>query len=124
MLKLLTIGLFSLGLLLPSTTFDPFLSYIQNQQTNELSRFFDDEISLTLGKQKGYFTKSKAEDAIQQFFKEHPVQKVFIQSTGTKDEDQFAIGKLIDKSGKSFRLYLMGKEKNRRFVLLELRFQE
>ena len=114
----------SVGLLLGNPTFDPLISSIQNNQISELSSHFDEEISITLGKTKGYYSKSKAEQSVQQFLKEHPVLKDFIQSTGTKDDDQFAIGKMIDKSGKSFRLYLMGKEKNHRFVLLELRFQE
>ena len=124
MFKLLQICLFSLGLFLGYTTFDPFISSIQTNQISELSTHFDDEISLTLGKQKGYYPRAKAEQAILIFLKDHPVQKAFIQSTGTKDNDQFAIGKMIDKSGKTFRLFMMGQEKNRKFVLLELRFQE
>lgn len=124
MLKLVQICLISVGLLLGNPTFDPLVSSIQTNQISELSSHFDEEVSLTLGKQKGYYSKTKAEQAIQQFLREHPVQKAFIQTTGNKDDDQFAIGKMIDKSGKTFRLYLMGKEKNHRFVLLELRFQE
>lgn len=124
MLKLVQICLISVGLLLGNPTFDHLVSSIQTNQISELSSHFDEEVSLTLGKQKGYYSKTKAEQAIQQFLREHPVQKAFIQSTGNKDDDQFAIGKMIDKSGKTFRLYLMGKEKNHRFVLLELRFQE
>jgi len=124
MLRLVHFFLISVGLSLGNPTFDPLVSAIQTNQISELSSHFGEEISLTLGKQKGYYSKTKAEQAIQQFLREHPVQKAYIQSTGNKDEDQFAIGKMIDKSGKSYRLFLMGKEKNRQFILLELRFQE
>jgi hypothetical protein len=124
MFKLLQICLLSFGIFLGNPTFDPFISSIQTNQISELSTHFDEEISLTLGKQKGYYPREKAEQAIQHFLKQHPVQKAYIQSTGTKNNDQFAIGKLVDKSGKTFRLFMMGQEKNRRFVLLELRFQE
>lgn len=110
-------------------SFKPFYSIeevvqaMKNGNANQLSKYFDDRIDISIPGKNDNFSKSQGEMIIKDFFSNNEVKDFEVKHKGENNGSQFCFGVLKTKSG-NFRTKLYMKQKGERQVLQEIGFQK
>jgi hypothetical protein len=95
---------------------------IKSGNSKALSAFFTDNVDLKVLAQEDVYSKAQAELIIKDFFAKHPVKSFSIEHKSTKNESQFAIGKLETSNGK-FRVYFLLKKPAGKLKIQQFRIE-
>ncbi len=96
---------------------------IQASNAQELSKFFNNSIDLTIPGSEGTYSKVQAEQIINSFFTKFPITAYTLNHKGeSNDGSMYAIGTY--KSGnKTFRTYYLSKPVNGVLLIHQLKFE-
>lgn len=108
----------------PLYTLDDITGAIRIGNANELSRYLDSRVDISLPDKSDTYSKIQAEMIIRDFFTTNGVQNFLIKHRGPANGggSEFCVGVLQTRNG-DFRTTLFVKQKGDKQLLQELRFQ-
>jgi hypothetical protein len=101
---------------------DEVISALRSGNSTELSKFFDDNVELTLPDKSDSYSKAQAQLIVKDFFTNNTVKGFDLKHKGDSPGGHFCIGTLQTGAG-NFRTNVFMKTKNGREVVREIRFQ-
>ena len=127
MKKIFTLCLCSLVIFLSgfsqSGTIDGAISALQAGSASDLSRFFDNNVELTLPEKSDSYSKAQAQIIIRDFFANNGVKGFEVKHKSDNDQrGAYFIGNLMSNSGK-YRTTVYMRARGDKQVVKEIRFQ-
>lgn len=101
---------------------DDVISARRSGNAEELSRYFDSSVELTLPEKSDSYSKAQAQLIIRDFFENNGVKGFDLKHKGDSPGGRFCIGTLQTGAG-NFRTNVFMKNKNGKEVVKEIRFQ-
>ena len=101
---------------------DAVIIALRAGSASELSKYFDDNVELTLPDKSDSYSKAQAQLIIRDFFGNNGVKGFELKHKGDSPGGQFCVGTLQTGTG-SFRTTLFMKIKGGKEVVKEIRFQ-
>jgi len=101
---------------------DDVISALRSGNAEELSRYFDSSVELTLPEKSDSYSKAQAQLIIRDFFENNGVKGFDLKHKGDSPGGRFCIGTLQTGAG-NFRTNVFMKNKNGKEVVKEIRFQ-
>lgn len=106
----------------PYYSIDEVVNAMKTGNANQLSRYFDERIDISLPGKNDNYSKSQGEMILKDFFSNNDVRDFQIKHKGENNGSQFCFGVLQTKNG-NYRTKLYMKQKADRQVLQEIGFQ-
>lgn len=101
---------------------DEVIGALRSGNSSELSKFFDENVELTLPDKSDSYSKAQAQVIVKDFFGNNGVKGFDLKHKGDSPGGHFCIGTLQTNAG-NFRTNVFMKTKNGREVVKEIRFQ-
>ena len=101
---------------------DQVVGALRSGNISELSKYFDENVELTLPVKSDNYSKAQAQLVLKDFFTNNTVKGFELKHKGDSSGGQYCIGTLETSSG-SFRAHVFMKAKGNKDVVKELRFQ-
>ena len=105
-----------------NTTIDEVIGALRSGDADGMSKYFDDNIELTLPVKSDSYSKAQAQVILKDFFGNNGVKGFELKHKGDSPGGHYCIGTLQTKSG-NFRAHVFMKTKGNKDVVKELRFQ-
>ncbi|HMU45483.1 MAG TPA: DUF4783 domain-containing protein [Chitinophagaceae bacterium] len=105
-----------------NSNIDEVIGALRSGNATELSRYFDDNVELTLPEKSDSYSKAQAQLIIKDFFGNNGVRGFDLKHKGDSPGGHFCIGTLQTGAG-NFRTNVFMKSKNGKEVVKEIRFQ-
>ena len=105
-----------------NTSIDEVIGALRSGNANELSRYFDDNVEVTLPVKSDSYSKAQAQLILKDFFANNNVSGFELKHKGDSPGGHYCIGTLQTKSG-NFRAHVFMKSKGDKELVKELRFQ-
>ena len=131
MIKQLRLATMAFSLFLVSFTsyyysIDDVVTAMRSGNANQLSRYFDSRVDISLPGKSDNYSKSQAEMILKDFFAKNVVKEFVVMQNGTapNKDSRYAIGNLNTSNG-TYQLYILLKlnKDGTAFVLHEIRFE-
>ena len=106
----------------PFTGLDDVINALRTGNAQELSKYVDDNIEISLPDKTDSYSKAQALMVLRDFFANNGVKGFEVQFKGENGGSQFCVGKLSTRSG-SYRTTVFMKTKNGKQLVKEIRFQ-
>ncbi|HEX5654777.1 MAG TPA: DUF4783 domain-containing protein [Chitinophagaceae bacterium] len=103
-------------------TIDGVIGAIRSGNAAELSRYFDDNVELTLPDKSNSYSKAQAQLIVKDFFSNNGVKGFDLKHKGESPGGNYCIGTLQTNAG-NFRTNVFMKTKSGKEVVKEIRFQ-
>ncbi len=104
--------------------FENIALLIKDGNSKQLTEYFESTVELTISSREAVYSKTQAEIVVKNFFIKNPPQSFAINHRGSGGEGvKYAIGNLVTSTG-NYRTYILLKNKNNRFYIQELRFEQ
>lgn len=122
------IGFATIAVSLFLVSFKPYYSIeevvgaMKSGNANQLSKYFDTRIDISLPSKSDNYSKSQAEMILKDFFSSNDVKNFEVKHKGETNGSQFCIGLLKTKNG-DFRTKIYMKYKGDHQVIQEIGFQ-
>jgi hypothetical protein len=101
---------------------DEVIGALRSGNATELSRYFDDNVEVTLPVKSDSYSKAQAQMILKDFFANNDVRGFELKHKGDSPGGHYCIGTLQTKSG-NFRAHVFMKSKGDKELVKELRFQ-
>ena len=101
---------------------DGVISALRSGSSSELSKYFDDNVELTLPDKSDSYSKAQAQLIVKDFFGNNGVRGFELKHKGDSPGGHFCIGTLQTNAG-NFRTNVFMKNKSGKEVVKEIRFQ-
>lgn len=101
---------------------DQVINALKSGNITELSKYFDENVELTLPVKSDNYSKAQAQLVLKDFFTNNTAKGFELKHKGDSPGGQYCIGTLETSSG-SFRAHVFMKTKGNKDVVKELRFQ-
>ncbi len=101
---------------------DGVISALRSGSSSELSKYFDDNVELTLPDKSDSYSKAQAQLIVKDFFGNNGVKGFELKHKGDSPGGHFCIGTLQTSAG-NFRTNVFMKNKGGKEVVKEIRFQ-
>lgn len=95
---------------------------IRSGNATELSKYFDENVEVTLPVKSDSYSKAQAQMILKDFFANNDVKGFELKHKGDSPGGHYCIGTLQTKSG-NFRAHIFMKTKGTKDLVKELRFQ-
>jgi hypothetical protein len=105
-----------------NTSIDEVIGALRSGNANELSRYFDDNVEVTVPVKSDSYSKAQAQLILKDFFANNDVRGFELKHKGDSPGGHYCIGTLQTKSG-NFRAHVFMKSKGDKELVKELRFQ-
>jgi hypothetical protein len=105
-----------------NSSIDEVIGALRSGNANELSRYFDDNVEVTLPVKSDSYSKAQAQLILKDFFANNDVRGFELKHKGDSPGGHYCIGTLQTKSG-NFRAHVFMKSKGSKELVKELRFQ-
>ena len=105
-----------------TSSIDDVIGALRAGDTGELSKYFDDNLALTLPDKSDSYSKAQATLILKDFFNNNGVKGFDVKHKGEQGGGQFCIGTLQTQAG-NFRTTVFMKIKGAKEVVKEIRFQ-
>jgi hypothetical protein len=105
-----------------NSSIDEVIGALRSGNANELSRYFDDNVEVTLPVKSDSYSKAQAQLILKDFFANNDVRGFELKHKGDSPGGHYCIGTLQTKSG-NFRAHIFMKSKGEKELVKELRFQ-
>jgi ketosteroid isomerase-like protein len=119
---LLAFTLIVLSSFTAQNTIDGVITALKNGNANDLSRYFDDNVELTLPDKSDTYSKAQAQLIVKDFFANNKVKTFDVKHKGDQNGGEYCIGTLSTAQG-SFRTTVFAKNKGGKQFVNEVRFQ-
>ena len=106
----------------PLSGLDDVIKALRNGNAQELARYVDDNISISLPDKSDSYSRSQAVMVLKDFFATQGVKGFEVQFQGENAGNQYCVGKLVTSSG-SYRTTVFMKVKDGKQLVKEIRFQ-
>jgi hypothetical protein len=106
----------------PINGLDDVINALRNGNAQELSRYVDDNIEISLPDKSDSYSRAQAVMVLKDFFANNGVTGFEMQFKGENGGSQFCVGKLLTRSG-SYRTTVFMKTKEGKQLVKEIRFQ-
>ena len=106
----------------PSNGLDDVIGALRKGNAQELSRYVDDNIQISLPDKSDSYSRAQAAMVLKDFFTNNSVTGFEVQFKGENGGSQFCVGKLQTKSG-IYRTTVFMKTKEGKQLVKEIRFQ-
>src|SRR6202012_4879593 len=103
-------------------TLDDITGAIRLGNANELSRYLDSRVDISLPEKSDTYSKIQAEMIIRDFFSTNGVRNFLVKKRQSNGGSEFCVGVLQTRNG-DYRTTLFIKQKGDKQLLQELRFQ-
>lgn len=120
--SLLLSALIGLSSFADQNAIDGVIGALRSGNAAELSKYFDDNVELTLPVKSDSYSKAQAQVIVKDFFSTNGVKGFDLKHKGDSPGGHYCIGTLQTKSG-SFRAHVFLKAKGNKEVVKEIRFQ-
>lgn len=120
--SLLVAPLILLSAFTQSSDIDGVIGALRSGNAEELSKFFDENVELTLPDKSDNYSKAQAMLILRDFFNNNNVKNFDVKHKGDNGGGEFCIGTLQTKSG-NFRTTVFMKLKGGKQVVKQIRFQ-
>ena len=107
---------------LQSSSIDEVISALRVGNSTELSRYFDENVELTLPDKADSYSKAQAQLIVKDFFGNNGVKGFDLKHKGDSPGGHYCVGTLQTNAG-NFRTNVFMKTKNGKEVVKEIRFQ-
>ena len=107
---------------LQNTDIDGVIGALRSGNSTELSKYFDDNVELTLPDKSDNYSKAQAQLIVRDFFNNNGIKGFDLKHKGDSPGGHFCIGTLQTNNG-NFRTNVFMKAKNGNEVIKEIRFQ-
>lgn len=104
------------------SSFEEVIGAIRSGNASELSKYFDENVQVTLPVKSDSYSKAQAQMILKDFFANNDVRGFELKHKGDSPGGQYCIGTLQTKSG-NFRAHIYMKTKGSKELVKELRFQ-
>ena len=104
------------------SSIDGVIEALRSGSSSELSKYFDDNVELTLPDKSDSYSKAQAQLIVKDFFGNNGVRGFELKHKGDSPGGHFCIGTLQTNAG-NFRTNVFMKSKNGKEVVKEIRFQ-
>ncbi len=122
-LLILMVGLASLSLSFSQKSVDDISNALKTGNAPGLSAYFHSTIDLTIIQKQGTYSKSQAEQVVQNFFGDNKPSNFAVNHSGTSGEgSKYIIGALTTSTGE-YRVYIYFKNLNGAELIQTLRFE-
>lgn len=101
---------------------DGVISALRSGSSSELSKYFDDNVELTLPDKSDSYSKAQAQLIVKDFFNNNGIRGFELKHKGDSPGGHFCIGTLQTNAG-NFRTNVFMKMKSGKEVVKEIRFQ-
>jgi hypothetical protein len=105
-----------------NSSIDEVIGALRSGNATELSRYFDDNVEVTLPVKSDSYSKAQAQMILKDFFANNDVRGFELKHKGDSPGGHYCIGTLQTKSG-NFRAHIFMKSKGDKELVKELRFQ-
>jgi hypothetical protein len=99
-------------------------SAIRSGNVREIAKFFNTNVDLTLLTQEEVYSKTQAEQVLQDFLSKNSPRSFVIVHQGTKVGAKYAIGTYVTNQGVTYRVYFFIKQSGTNEVIQDLRFEK
>jgi Domain of unknown function (DUF4783) len=104
------------------TNIDGVITALRSGNSSELSKYFDDNVDITLPDKSDSYSKAQAQLIVRDFFRNNGVKGFELRHKGDSPGGHYCSGTLQTTAG-NFRTNVFMKNKNGKEVLKEIRFQ-
>lgn len=104
------------------TGIDEVIGAVRSGNSSELSKYFDENVELTLPDKSDSYSKAQAQLIVKDFFSNNGVKGFDLKHKGDSPGGHFCIGTLQTNAG-NFRTNIFMKTKGGKEVVKEIRFQ-
>lgn len=104
------------------TNIDGVIMALRSGNSAELSKYFDDNVDITLPDKSDSYSKAQAQLIVKDFFGNNGVKGFELRHKGDSPGGHYCSGTLQTSAG-NFRTNVFMKNKNGKEVLKEIRFQ-
>ena len=120
--SLMLIAVLTLSSFKLQSSIDGVIGAIRSGNSSELSKYFDENVELTLPDKSDNYSKAQAQLIVKDFFNNNGVKGFDLKHKGDSPGGHFCIGTLQTNAG-NFRTNVFMKTKAGREVVKEIRFQ-
>ena len=117
----LVIAMMTMSSFVQPGTIDEVIGALRTGDADGLSKYFDDNVELTLPVKSDSYSKAQAQVILKDFFVNNGVKGFELKHKGDSPGGHYCIGTLQTKSG-SFRAHVFMKAKGSKEVVKEIRF--
>jgi len=105
-----------------SSNLDEVIGALKDGKANELGKYMDDNIELTLPDKSNNYSKAQAVLVLKDFFDNNSVKTFEVKHKGDQNGGQYCVGTLQTKSG-NYRTTVFMKVKDNKDFVKAIRFQ-
>lgn len=120
--SLLTASMVIMTSFVQPSTIDEVIGALRSGDADGLSKYFDDNVEVTLPVKSDTYSKAQAQVILKDFFDNNNVKGFELKHKGDSPGGHYCIGTLQTKSG-NFRAHVFMKSKGSKEVVKEIRFQ-
>ena len=120
--SLLALSFVVLSAFTQASSIDAVIAAMRTGNSTEMSKYFDDNLELTLPDKSDSYSRAQATLILKDFFSNKGVKGFDVKHKGDQGGDQFCIGTLQTGSG-NFRTTVFMKTKASREVVRKIRFE-
>src|SRR5262245_20616615 len=120
--SLLALVMMTMSSFTQPSTIDEVIGALRSGDANELSKFFDDNVELTLPVKSDSYSRAQAQMILKDFFGNNGVTGFELKHKGDSPGGHYCVGTLQTKTG-NFRAHVFVKAKGGKEVVKEIRFQ-
>jgi Domain of unknown function (DUF4783) len=117
----LAIAMLTMSSFSQPSTIDEVIVALRSGDADGLSKYFDDNVELTLPVKSDSYSKAQAQVILKDFFGNNTVKGFELKHKGDSPGGHYCIGTLQTKSG-NFRAHVFMKAKGDKEVVKEIRF--
>jgi hypothetical protein len=111
-----------MSLIAQSSNLDEVIGALKDGKANELGKYMDDNIELTLPDKSNNYSKAQAVLVLKDFFDNNSVKTFEVKHKGDQNGGQYCVGTLQTKSG-NYRTTVFMKVKDNKDFVKAIRFQ-
>jgi len=108
---------------LQNSSIDDVIGALRSGNSKELSKYFDDNVELTLPDKSDIYSKAQAQLIVRDFFSNNGVKNFDLKHKGDSPGGHFCIGTLQTDNG-NFRTNVYMRVNNGKELVKEIRFQK
>ena len=105
-----------------SLSFSQIINAIKTGKSDEVAKYLDSTVEITLPNKSNSYSKSQAELVLHEFFTNNPVKNFEVVHQSENGNSQYCIGNLSTSNG-VFRTTIFVKQKGQKQLVQELRFE-
>jgi len=105
-----------------SSNLDEVIGALKDGKANELGKYLDDNVELTLPNKSNNYSKAQAILVLKDFFDNNEVKTFEVKHKGDQNGGQYCVGTLQTKSG-NYRTTVFMKVKDNKDFVKAIRFQ-